>query len=267
MRDRLAVLKIGGSILKGPAGYREAAERLGAEMAGDPEACFLIVVSAQHGETDALERLAREVVPDPDERLLDLLWSVGERRSAALLALHLHRAGIRASALDLHQIGLRVARAAGGGAQLRVAGQRLRRALWRHRVVVVPGFFGLAPDGAVTSLGRGGTDLTAVVLACALGADRCELVKDVPGYFTRDPNGSGDARPLAELSYEQAIQMARDGCGLVQLGALEVAARHDLALIVRGLDRLRGGTRVRRLAAEHGPGAIVPGAEAASSRG
>lgn len=244
MGQRVAVLKIGGSVLSGSHAYHESAELVRDRLRSDPECRLLVVVSAEAGATDALERLACDIVPSPDSRLLDLLWSVGERKSVALLALCLQRAGVDATALDLQQIGLRVKRGATGAATAQLTPARLQHELKRHPVVVIPGFFGVDADGGVVSLGRGGSDLTAVLFACELGAERCELVKDVAGFFTTDPNRDASARPIPEMSYDQALEMAQAGCDLVQLRALQEAASRRLTLIVRGLDRSSPGTRV-----------------------
>ncbi|MBI1874991.1 MAG: hypothetical protein HYS05_14040 [Acidobacteria bacterium] len=240
----MAVLKIGGSVLRDQHAYHESAELVRDQLRSDPECRLLVVVSAEAGATDALEQLACDIASSPDSRLLDLLWSVGERKSAALLALCLQRAGVDATALDLQQIGLKVRRGSNGGVTAQLSPARLQHELKRHPVVVIPGFFGVDADGGVVSLGRGGSDLTAVLFACELGAERCELVKDVAGFFTADPNKDASARPIAELTHNQALEMAQAGCDLVQLRALREAASRRLTLVVRSLDRSSPGTRV-----------------------
>ena len=107
---------------------------------------------------------------------------------------------------------------------------RLRALLADHDVVVVPGFLARGGGDAIVSLGRGGSDLTAVLLAAGLGAARCELLKDVPGYFTADPKRDPDARPIPSLAYARALEMADDGCELVQRHALEAAREHGVAV-------------------------------------
>jgi aspartate kinase len=232
MTPGLTVLKLGGSILRDLACYQAQARLLRDRLRADPRTRIVAVVSAQSGETDALLAFARRVAGTPDPAALDLLWSTGEIRSAATLALCLHREGVRACALDVHQTGLRaLSDAASPG--LRVAGSPIRRALARNDVVVVPGFLASTRANAVVSLGRGGSDLTAVAIAAAIGADRCELLKDVPGYFTADPNRDPAAVHLPALGYAQALRMARDGCELVQEAALECARRAGLTIVVR----------------------------------
>jgi aspartate kinase len=166
-------------------------------------------------------------VHDPDPRTLDLLWSTGEIRSAALLALSLQALGVRAAAANVHQTGLTH--------DDTFRPLRLRALLAEHDVVVAPGFLARGAGDTVVSLGRGGSDLTAVLLAAGLGAVRCELIKDVPGYFSSDPNVDPDARQLPSLSFASALDMAADGCELVQRQALEAARIRNLPLVIRAL--------------------------------
>lgn len=230
----VTVLKIGGSVLTGAAGYRRASAFLAERICHDPGEPVLAVVSAELGTTDRLLASARDIVTEPDPGTLDLLWSTGEVRSAALLVLHLHARGVRAAALNVHQAGLVEADGYPGRATVRPLA--LLAALAANDVVVVPGFLARAAGDRIVSLGRGGSDLTAVLLATALAASRCELVKDVPGYFSKDPRAHADAEPLAHLDFTRALAMADQGCGLVQRDALEAAARQHLPLVVRAID-------------------------------
>lgn len=235
MNTPLTVLKIGGSVLTGAKAYRRAAEFVAARLCTRPGERLVVVVSAESGVTDALLSHAREIVDDPDPRTLDLLWSTGEVRSVALLALALQARGVQAAPVNVHETGLLqpVDRATPGGS--RVAPLRLLTLLADHDVVVAPGFLARGYGDAVVSLGRGGSDLTAVLLAAGLGASGCELVKDVPGYFTADPKRDPGARPLAALSYATALQMADAGCQLIQRHALEAARDHRLPLVVTAI--------------------------------
>jgi aspartate kinase len=198
------------------------------------------VVSAQNGETDALLHEAEAIVDEPSPAALDLLWSTGELQSVARLALHLQAAGIRAAALDVRQAGLRITARGMGVAKAEFDATYIRKALATHRVAIVPGFLATDSEGAVVTLGRGGSDLTAVLLAVGLGALRCELIKDVPGYFTEDPNLNAGAQHLARISFAQALRMADAGCDLVQRAALEAAERCDLPIVVRSLEENGG---------------------------
>ena len=241
--DRLgpvSVIKVGGSVLTGHEGYARVASCLAARVAASPDERLLIVVSAEFGHTDAL--LAEAVAVSaanhdagpsagPDSALLDLLWSTGETRSVALLAMCLQARGVVATGLSVHETGLE-RHCLGDG--LEVACDRLRHALSTHAVVIVPGFLATC-DQRIVSLGRGGSDWSAVALAIALGADGCELVKDVDGYFTADPATTTDAAPIAALSYQEALRMADEGCPVLQRPALAQAARARLPLLVRSL--------------------------------
>jgi aspartate kinase len=230
---RLTVWKLGGSVLVDLPSYRECARLIADRLRREPDSRIVAVVSARLGETDELLALATSVVATPDRQALDLLWSAGEIRSTAVLALCLQAAGIRAAALDVHQTGIHL------GQSLRVDPFPLRRALANHAAVVVPGFLACGAGSGVVTLGRGGSDLTAVAIAGALGADRCELIKGVPGYFTADPNHDARAEHLGAIDYELALRMADEGCALVQPAALDAARRTGLTLIIRGFDDSR----------------------------
>ncbi len=232
----VAVIKLGGSIFTGPISYRRAARFIGQRLAANPKENLVVVVSAQNGETDALLQDAQEIVLEPGAAALDLLWSTGELRSVARLALHLQAAGIRSAALDVRQTGLHIAARGLGVARAEFDPTSIRKALDGHRVVIVPGFLATDDSGAVVTLGRGGSDLTAVLLAAGLRASRCELIKDVPGYFADDPHLNAGAQHLPHLSFAQALAMAESGCDLVQRAALEAAERCDLPIVVRSLE-------------------------------
>ena len=236
----IAVIKIGGSILKNARAYRRAARYVRNRYVASPSERLVVVVSAQEGVTDRLAATARQVVSQPNPAALDLLWSTGELRSVALLALHLQALRVSAAALNIHEAGLALAdlpcARASALDEVRLNSRRLRSVLVQHPVAVVPGFFATDAAGAVHSLGRGGSDLTAVLLARGLSASRCELLKDVPGYFTSDPHGNPSARHLPRLTFQQALALANEGCDLVQRRAIEVAAQCNLPLVVRSLD-------------------------------
>lgn len=234
----VTVLKLGGSVLTGRDGYASGAEFLRKriqENVQNADERFVVVVSAEYGHTDALFREAKGMNDDdgakPDAALLDLLWSTGELRSVALLSLRLRSIGINAGACTIHETGLRVV---SGTDRITFNPIALRAALAIHRVVVVPGFLAIE-NTRVTTLGRGGSDWSAVLLAASLGATRCELVKDVDGYFTSDPATNSDAELIPQLNYTTALQMADEGCPLVQRHAVAEAARARLPLVIRSL--------------------------------
>ncbi|MCA1649755.1 MAG: hypothetical protein LC753_05550 [Acidobacteria bacterium] len=232
---RLSVIKIGGSVLTGLQAYRCVAAFLAERVSERPDEALVVVVSAEFGLTDSLLETARDFAPEPDPRTLDLLWSTGEIRSVALLVLALQVAGVRATGVSAHQTGLVEpgTRTIAGGSELRAL--RLRAALSGHDVVVAPGFVARGQGDALVSLGRGGSDLTAVLLAAGLGAASCELVKDVAGYFSSDPHVDSRARHLPSLTFARALEMSDEGCDLVQRHALEAARDRGMPLVVRAL--------------------------------
>ncbi|MGH9707674.1 MAG: hypothetical protein ACRD5R_13025 [Candidatus Acidiferrales bacterium] len=233
--DSVAVIKIGGSILTNSRAYRRAAKFVRNRHRAAPNERLVVVVSAQEGTTDALERAARKIARQPDSAALDLLWSTGEIRSAALLALHLQTLGVSARALNIHEAGLKISEKFEDEWCAQLDPRRLFAVLAQHAVAVVPGFLAVDSRGTIISLGRGGSDLTAVLLAEGTGACRCELIKDVPGYFTSDPHRDPAAQPIPHLTFEDAMALAEAGCDLVQKKAIEAAARCGLPLVVRSL--------------------------------
>jgi len=232
MSSRLSVLKIGGSVLRGERSYGSVARFLQTRLTLNQDERLVVIVSAQYGTTDELQAEAQTIADDPSQTALDLLWSTGELRSVALLALHLQKLGVSAVPFNVHQTGLVSDRATGTS----VRPLRLRAALAHARIVVVPGFLGVSAGGAIASLGRGGSDLTAVLLASAIRADACELIKDVAGYYTADPNRDPGARQIHHLSVADAIRMADTGCDLVQRAALMAASAANLEIVVRSMD-------------------------------
>jgi aspartate kinase len=242
--SRIVVVKLGGSVLADEDSYRQAARFLVRRLHKCSAERFLVVVSARKGVTDELERVASGITSDPSQRALDLLWATGEIHSVASLTLHLEGLGVAAVGLNVHETGLRFNASGPADARIEMLSGELRRAFHDHSVVVVPGFFVTLAGGMLVSLGRGGSDLSAVLLAQELEAERCELIKDVPGYFTEDPNVHPRAERLRWLSYEQALEMADAGCELVQQQAIETARTAGLRLVVRGLDDAAPGTIV-----------------------
>jgi aspartate kinase len=236
---RISVIKIGGSVLTGIASYLRAAAFIAGRLANDPGRRLVVVVSAEQGTTDALLALAREVTPEPDPAALDLLWSTGELRSVALLVLSLQALGVRAAAANVHETGLEAPDAWSEAGRSILRPLRLRSRLAELDVVVAPGFLARGEGDSVVSLGRGGSDLTAVLLAAGLDAETCELVKAVPGYFSTDPNRISSAEHIPTLPYSLALQMADEGCDLVQRQALAAARDGNVSLVIRALDEAR----------------------------
>jgi aspartokinase len=238
----LVVLKLGGSVLTGLPSYFTAASFVARRLDGLRRGRIVAVVSAERGQTDALLQTAREFSSAPDRSALDLLWSTGELRSVALLVLALQALGVNAAPANVHQTGLLQPDASAAAGHARVVPLRLRALLAAHDVVVVPGFLARGGLDSVVSLGRGGSDLTAVLLAAGLGARICELVKDVDGYYSADPNVDAGAEHLSTIAFERALSMADADCGLVQREALEAASRSAVPLVIRSIGGRRSTT-------------------------
>jgi len=234
--SQVVVMKLGGSVFPDEQSYRKVARFLERRLRCCSIERLVVVVSAQKGYTDALEHLAQRITGYPNPRTLDLLWSTGETRSVALLTLHLEELGIAAVGLNAHETGLRFDGEGKMGTEIKCLPEELRRACRDHSIVVVPGFFATLKSGTVVSMGRGGSDLTAVLLAEDLEAKQCELIKDVPGYFTQDPNVHLQAEHLPWISYDKALEMAKAGCDLLQQRAIEAAYSARVRLVVRSLD-------------------------------
>jgi aspartate kinase len=249
--EKIVVLKLGGSVLTGAKAFRRVAQFLKLHSELVPSEKLVVIVSAQKLVTDTLERRAQRIVREPSVRALDLLWSTGELRSVALLALHLEAEGVSSVGLNVHETGLHFSTEHPSlPARPVLKGFHLKTALRERAVVVVPGFLATRADGAIVSLGRGGSDFSAVLLAIALRAVRCELVKDVPGYFEDDPRENTGAKHIPTLSFRAALEMADRGCELVQRQALTAANEADLPLVVRSIGERAPMTLVSRTSAD-----------------
>ena len=245
------MLKLGGSVLTGPKAFRRVAQFLKRHSELVPNEKLVVIVSAQKLATDTLERRAQGIVREPSVRALDLLWSTGELCSVALLALHLEAAGVCSVGLNVHETGLQFSTEHQPlPARPVLKGPHLKAALREHAVVAVPGFLATRGDGAIVSLGRGGSDFSAVLLAIALRAVRCELVKDVPGYFEDDPRENAGAMHIPSLSFRAALEMADRGCELVQRRALAAASEANLPLVIRSIEEPAPVTIVSRTSAD-----------------
>ena len=224
---------------------------------------LVVVVSAMGHHTDELEHLARSVSADPPRRELDMLLSVGERISMTLMSMALQSHGCSAISFTGSQCGLITDCSHTEARILEVKGDRVREALAAGHVVVVAGFQGVSREREVTTLGRGGSDATAVALAAALGAERCEILKDVDGVFTGDPHRLEGVRRYDDLSYEELATLADAGCEVVHARAVDYARRHDVPLFIGSSFRETPGTRV---SAKSGPAVAAPADDACRYR-
>ena len=234
------VLKFGGTSVADPEKIRRVAARLvAAKRAGGR---VVGVVSAMGRHTDELVALARDVSPRPEPRELDMLISVGERVSCALVAMAISDLGQQAISLTGSQAGIVTDTVHGKAKIVEVRAARIHQALDEDKIVLVAGFQGVSTDFNITTLGRGGSDTTAVALAAALGADACEIYTDVDGVFTADPRIVPDARKLHAVSYEEMLEMAASGARVLALRSVEFARNHGVKLHVRSTFTEETGT-------------------------
>ena len=225
------VMKFGGTSVADTERLKAVARRLvTAREAGNR---VVAVLSAMGDTTDELVRLAYEISAGPVPRELDMLISVGERVSCALAAMAIHDLGHEAISLTGSQAGIVTDTAHGKAKIVDVRARRIHEALDEDRIVLVAGFQGVSTEFDITTLGRGGSNLTAVALAAALGADACEMYTDVEGVFTADPRVVPMARKLHAVSYEEMLEMAASGAKVLQLRSVEFARSHGVKLHVR----------------------------------
>jgi len=238
----LVVQKYGGSSLGSAERIRHVADRVARRRRqGDS---LVVVCSAMGDTTDHLIALAREVTDRPEDRELDLLLATGEVVSCTLLAMALRQIGIPARSFTGAQAGIRTDRAHGRARILRIQPRRVRQALDQGEVAIVAGFQGITADTDVTTLGRGGSDTTAVALAAALGAPICEIYTDVEGVFTADPRVEPRARRLPTISYEEMLELASQGARVMHPRAVELGAIYRVPIVVASSFTEAPGTRI-----------------------
>ena len=240
----LIVQKYGGTSVGTVERIHRVAERV--ERAQKDGHQVVVVLSAMSGETDRLLNLAHEVTGAPDERELDMLLSTGERVTIALLAMELRGRGVNARSFTGRQVGIHTDSAHTKARISRVTADRIKEALSAGVIPVVAGFQGINASSDVTTLGRGGSDLTAVALAAALKADRCIIYTDVDGVYTADPNIVPAARRLDKISYEEMLEMASLGAKVLQSRSVEFAAKYSVPVEVNSSFKEGKGTLVTR---------------------
>ncbi len=239
----LLVQKYGGTSVDGPERIRAVARRVAAARAAGHDT--VVVVSAMGQSTDELIGLARQVSREPNRRELDMLLTTGERVSMALLAMALHDLGVEAISFTGSQSGILTDGAHSAARIVEVRPERIRAELGRGRVVIVAGFQGVSPrTREITTLGRGGSDTTAVALAAALGPGRCEIYTDVSGVFTADPRVVKCARVIPRLSYRACSALAHLGGRVLHARCVDLAAAHRVPLTVRSSFDESPGTEI-----------------------
>ncbi|MFQ5428296.1 MAG: aspartate kinase [Thermodesulfobacteriota bacterium] len=227
----IIVQKYGGTSVGSLERIRRVAERVAAAALEGKS--VVVVVSAMSGETNRLIELAAGAAPNPAGREYDVIVSSGEQVSAGLLALTLQEMGRPAQSLLAHQIPILTDDEHGSARIKDINAEAITKRLAEGLIVVVPGFQGLTPSGDISTLGRGGSDTTAVALAAALKAEVCEIYTDVEGVFTTDPGLCPDARKLGKISYDEMLEMASLGAKVLQTRSVEFARRYSIPVLVR----------------------------------
>ena len=238
----LVVQKYGGTSVGDIERIRNVASRVIATKDQGHE--VVVVVSAMAGETDKLIRLAQQVTSNPDEREMDVLVSTGEQVSIALLAIALKSIGYDAKSYLGFQIKIATDSVFGKARITGIESERIFSDLKNGRIVVVAGFQGVDESENITTLGRGGSDTTAVAIAAALKADVCEIYTDVDGVYTTDPNVCSKAKKLSKISYDEMLEMASLGAKVLQIRSVEFAKKYNVPIHVRSSFNNNPGTLV-----------------------
>ncbi|MCI9546364.1 MAG: aspartate kinase [Lachnospiraceae bacterium] len=205
----------------------------------------VVVLSAMGKYTDELVDMAQDITPKPPKREMDMLFTIGEQMSVALMAMALNHLGVPAVSLNAFQVTMHTTSAYGNARLKRIDTERLRTELESRKIVVVTGFQGINKYDDYTTLGRGGSDTTAVALAAALRADACEIYTDVDGIYTADPRLVPTARKLKEITYDEMLDLATLGAGVLHNRSVEMAKKYGVTLVVRSSLNNEEGTVVK----------------------
>lgn len=246
MPRSLIVQKFGGSSVANPERIKHVAQRVVQTKRNGHD--VVVVVSALGDTTDELLDLARQISQHPPERELDMLMATGEQVSVALLAMAIEELGEDAISFTGAQVGILTDGRHTKAKVIDINAKRIREQVAKGRIVIVAGFQGMTINHEITTLGRGGSDLTAVALAKALSADMCEIFTDVEGVFTADPRLVPNARKLSWISYDEMLEMASLGAQVMQARSIFVAKRFNVPIHVRSSFSLREGTMITQAA-------------------
>jgi aspartate kinase len=240
----LVVQKYGGTSVADINKMENVARRvLKSKEAGND---IIVVLSAMAGETDRLIELAHKAADEPDGREYDALISTGEQLTVTLLSIILNRMGFRAKSFLGYQVKIVTDRSYTKARIFHIDTKKICKELKKGTIVVVAGFQGVDKDGNITTLGRGGSDTSAVALAAALKADVCDIYTDVDGVYTADPNICRKARRLSKISYDEMLEMARAGARVLQPRSVELAKKYEVPIYVRSSFTNEGGTLVTK---------------------
>lgn len=242
MGKMLIVQKFGGSSVANIDRIKNVAQRIVSYK--KPNQDVVVVVSALGDTTDELEELAFAIDPTPPDREMDMLMSTGEQVSCALLAMAVKKLGLNAVSFTGPQVGIRTDKVHTKAKIIKIDPRRIRKALAENKIVIVAGFQGITTDDEITTLGRGGSDLTAVALSKALNADLCEIYTDVEGIYTTDPRIVKNARKISKITHEEMLEMAVLGAQVMQARSIEVAKKYNISLHVRSSFSKEEGTMI-----------------------
>ncbi len=244
MRDKkeIIVMKFGGTSVSDADKIRRVADRIIASKEDGKN--VVVTVSAMGDTTDRLIDLAAEVTDDPSRREMDMLLSTGEQVSIAMLSMAIHKKGHSCVSLTGIQAGIFTDDVYSNAKILNIKVDRVLKELKKENIVIIAGFQGSNIEGDITTLGRGGSDTTAVAIASALKADYCEIYTDVDGVFSTDPNLVEEATKMHSLSYDEMLELASSGAGVLHLRAVEFAKKHDVVIHVRSSFNKNEGTWV-----------------------
>ena len=239
----LIVQKYGGTSVGNPERIKNVARRVfETQQAGHQ---VVVVVSAMSGVTDNLIKLAKEVHAEPDEREMDVLLATGEQTTIALLAMALHGLGAKAKSLTGAQAGIVTDGVHTKAKIANISPKKVHELLDAGHIVIIAGFQGESPDGYITTLGRGGSDLSAIAIAAAVKADVCQIYTDVDGVYTADPRIIPNATKISEISYDEMLEMAALGSKVMQARSVEFAKKFNVVFEVRSSFNNNPGTIVK----------------------
>ncbi len=246
----LIVQKYGGSSLATIDKIKLVAEKIVAEKRAGNK--IVVVVSAMGKTTDNLISMAMEITPSPPEKEMDILLSTGEMVSVALLCISIESCGESAEGLPGYFAGIKTDSSHTKARIQMIEPSRILKELENDNIVIIAGFQGLSPENAITTLGRGGSDLTAIAIAAAVKADRCDIYTDVDGVFTADPNIVPEAKHIPEISYDEMLEMASTGAKVMLSRAVEFAKRYNVPFSVKSTFGKGEGTMVKELSLREG---------------
>ena len=205
----------------------------------------VVVLSAMGKYTDVLIDMAKEINPNPPKREMDMILTTGEQQSVALMSMAMASLGVPAVSLNAYQVAMHTTSVYSNARLKRIDTERIRNELEQHKIVIVTGFQGVNKYDDYTTLGRGGSDTTAVAIAAALHADKCEIYTDVDGVYTADPRKVPAARKLNEVTYDEMLELATLGAGVLHNRSVELAKKYGVRLVVRSSLNTNEGTVVR----------------------